>query len=238
MSGFRDQEVQCPNCESFNVWFAEICTSCGTALAGTELETGGTTGQPTKPELSRGTTKTCRSCGGMNDGSGRFCTSCGAELITNQSGINPLSDEQVSLELSQSPTICPRCGALNYGSGRFCIACGSNLIGASLEGTEKTEIGEAVKEIVSVWKFIKGAVGSLFWLYATLVGIHVYNGLGWGASFGAPINDFKLFIDCPTKVQLIWDFVNRDPDFDDFLRAASEAGESLIPWICQAGSLY
>lgn len=226
MSGFRDQKVQCPNCDNLNLWFAEICTSCGTALAGTELEIRRTTGQPTDPQRSRDITKTCRSCGAINVGSGQFCTSCGAALVPTSSVISGRPDGEVKPELTQSER-------------DYRIEVLENELEFSRNEVEKLQEADAkaVRQIVSVWEFIKGVGSLLCTLYIVLYAIHVFNGLGWGTSFGAPINDLVLFIECPTKVQLLWDFVNRGPEFDDFLRASSEAGESLIPWICEAGSL-
>ena len=73
----RDPEVRCPDCDTSNVWFAEVCTSCGTALAGTGLGSSGPLGEEVSSQLPRNPTKTCPSCGILNDDLGRFCTSCG-----------------------------------------------------------------------------------------------------------------------------------------------------------------
>jgi hypothetical protein len=104
-----------------------------------------------------------------------------------------------------------------------------------LEGTEeKAETGIGA----GLAKAFEEVTGFLSLIYVVLVGIHVYNDLGWWTSFKAPINDVKLAVNCPTEVKLLWEFINRDPFLDEFLRTASETGESLIPWLCQTGSLY
>ena len=47
----RDPEVRCPDCDTSNVWFAEACTSCGTALAGTGLESSDPVGEEVSSRL-------------------------------------------------------------------------------------------------------------------------------------------------------------------------------------------
>ena len=232
----RDPEVRCPDCDTSNVWFAEVCTSCGTALAGTGLGSSGAIGGQVSSQLPRKPTKTCSICGILNDDLGRFCTSCGTALAGTGLGSSGPVGEEVSSQLPGDPSkTCPGCGILNEGLRRFCVSCGASLTWPSLEGTEKkaeADIGAGLA------KAFEEVTGFLSLIYAVLVGIHVYNNLGWWTSFKAPINDVKLAVNCPTEVKLLWEFINRDPFFDEFLRTASESGESLIPWLCQTGSLY
>jgi len=280
----RDPEVRCPDCDTSNVWFAEVCTSCGTALAGTGLGSSGAIGGPVSSQLPRNPTKTCPICGILNDDLGRFCTSCGTALAGTGIGNSGPVGEEVSSQLPEDPSkicpscgilnddlgrfctscgtalagtglgssgpvgegvssqlsggpskTCPGCGILNEGLRRFCVSCGASLTWPSLEGTEeKAEAGISS----GLAKAFEEVTGFLSLIYAVLVGIHVYNNLGWWTSFKAPINDVKLAVNCPTEVKLLWEFINRDPFFDEFLRTASESGESLIPWLCQTGSLY
>ena len=51
MRDMRDPEVRCPDCDTSNVWFAEACTSCGTALAGTGLESSDPVGEEVSSRL-------------------------------------------------------------------------------------------------------------------------------------------------------------------------------------------
>ena len=98
----RDPEIRCLDCDTSDVWFAEVCTSCGTALAGTGLGSSGAIGGPVSSQLPRNPTKTCPICGILNDDLGRFCTSCGAALV-GRSIHAPRRDESDPHHRSEDP---------------------------------------------------------------------------------------------------------------------------------------
>ena len=146
MSSLQDPEVQCPSCGNLNVWFAEICVSCGTSLAGVTLHGGDAPTRQGEGVQSGNTQLPCPSCRAMNGLVDRFCTSCGTSLagVTLQGGGAPtLQGEVVQSGNTQVP--CPSCRAMNGLVDRFCVSCGTSLGGALQGGDAPTRQGEVVQ---------------------------------------------------------------------------------------------
>jgi hypothetical protein len=137
MSSLQDSEVQCPSCGNLNVWFAEICVSCGTSLAGVTLHGGDAPTRQGEGVQSGNTQLPCPSCRAMNGLVDRFCTSCGTSLggalqggdaPTRQGEVVQSGNTQTAASLPSQPTIiCTSCGTAVDSSVRFCTRCGTPI---------------------------------------------------------------------------------------------------------------
>jgi predicted amidophosphoribosyltransferase len=137
MSSLQDPEVQCPSCGNLNVWFAEICVSCGTSLAGVTLHGGDAPTRQGEGVQSGNTQLPCPSCRAMNGLVDRFCTSCGTSLggalqggdaPTRQGEVVQSGNTQTAASLPSQPTIiCTSCGTAVDSSVRFCTRCGTPI---------------------------------------------------------------------------------------------------------------
>ena len=128
MSSSQNPEVECPSCGIRNVWFADVCSSCGSSLAGASLENSGSPEGIEAEGLQRDIEKPCPDCGMGNTVSSQFCASCGTSL----SGIIPASagtGENIGVEnvLHNAEKRCPNCSMVNFSSGQFCSFCGASL---------------------------------------------------------------------------------------------------------------
>ena len=137
MSSLQDPEVQCPSCGNLNVWFAVICVSCGTSLAGVTLHGGDAPTRQGEGVQSGNTQLPCPSCRAMNGLVDRFCTSCGTSLggalqggdaPTRQGEVVQSGNTQTAASLPSQPTIiCTSCGTAVDSSVRFCTRCGTPI---------------------------------------------------------------------------------------------------------------
>ena len=135
MSSPMEPEVQCPGCGAMSAWFAEVCTSCGTSLAGTSLQDIGGLTDRVETDNETAAQTGCPNCSTLNGIDDRFCTSCGTPLV------EPLPQE-TSLGIGQGDAglrastqkPCPNCSTLNEIVDRFCISCGTPFAGASPQG--------------------------------------------------------------------------------------------------------
>lgn len=116
MSSSENPEVECPSCGVRNVWFADVCSSCDSSLAGASLESSNSSESIDSEDLQRSIEILCPECGIANTVSSQFCPSCGTSLNT-------------SPENTTTALYCPNCGTENANPGRFCLSCGNPLAG-------------------------------------------------------------------------------------------------------------
>jgi DNA-directed RNA polymerase subunit RPC12/RpoP len=128
VSSSENPDVRCPDCRTINVWFAEICTSCGTSLAGSSLEGSIPQDHPHAEGGLQDTETQCHDCGALNSGLAQFCTSCGAALAGGTSeNDGPSGNLSTKNPPQDNGILCPSCGTGNAKTSQFCTSCGSSL---------------------------------------------------------------------------------------------------------------
>ena len=128
MSSSENPDVRCPDCGTRNVWFAEVCASCGTSLAGSSLEVSNSQDHPHLEGGLRDTETRCHDCRALNSGLAKFCTSCGAALAGRTSeNDGPSGNLSTKNPPQDNGILCPSCGTGNGKTAQFCTSCGSSL---------------------------------------------------------------------------------------------------------------